>query len=301
MRLGGAILSPSCQPAHQLMRIDRQYFVHLLGLFWVGVGLLLLALVQADGRTEELSIGLILGTMFGQTTVAAAWVALGPGWLWLRTLLSIGWVGLQLLALWIQTNLWPGPDEVVGVMFVSLGLQWLALQACFWGVCWWFGIRLVPLTTHPAELARQHTGYRDQQFGIRQLMIFTALVSVILAAGRAAVAANLHSLLDQGEMGIFLFLVLAAIFMMLPLVFASLLRQKAWLAIGAILVLIALGTATEMPLLRTFSRGPGPNMMHLIWINFFTTLWVLIFTVTVRLCGFRLGKRGHIPIAEAPV
>src|SRR4029077_1497547 len=42
------------------------------------LGLLLLALLGPNGRSEYRVLGYFFGTVFGHTTLAAAWIAFGP-------------------------------------------------------------------------------------------------------------------------------------------------------------------------------------------------------------------------------
>jgi hypothetical protein len=140
------------------------------------------------------------------------------------------------------------------------------------------------------------TDERPTQFGIRQFMIFTAIVSVILGIGRALFP-YLPLLGDaRGEWPIFLFLAIASIVMTLPLVLAALLPRYALPSVGGVLILIACATFAELPLLNTLLKnrgGPGgPDIWHFLWINGFTVGWILAMTGLVRWAGYRLQTRG---------
>lgn len=272
------------------MTLERQQLIFPAGVCYAVVGLVLLAMVDVQanaGPPEELAIGYVLGTIYGQSLVAAAWVALGPGRLWARSLASLGWIVLQIVAVAIQTAAHSGPDDVLELLATSAFVLWIAAQVPLWTVAWWFGCFLRPVQ----EVSPNTDSLRDHQFGIRQLMIVTAVVSVVLGLGRVAILNDWFQLESNRETATFAFLLVAAAVMMLPLIFAAFLRRHAVLAVLLVLLLIVGLTAAELPLHDSLVSSPGPNAWHLIWINGFTTFWVLLFVVTARLCGWRFGSR----------
>jgi hypothetical protein len=277
------------------MTLERQQLIFPAGVGYTVVGLVLLAMVDVQanaGPPEELVVGYVLGTIYGQSLVAAAWVALGPGQLWARSLASLGWIVLQIVAVAIQTAAHRGPDDVLEILAISALVLWIAAQVPLWTFAWWFGCFLRPVQ----EASPATDALRDHQFGIRQLMIVTAVVSVVLGLGRVAILNDWFQLESNHETATFAFLLLAAAVMMLPLIFAAFLRRHAVLAVLFVLLLIAGLTAAELPLHDSLVSRPGPNAWHLIWINAFTTFWVLLFVVTARLCGWRFGSR-HLAAA----
>ena len=78
--------------------------------------------------------------------------------------------------------------------------------------------------------------------------------------------------------------------MTLPLLLAALLPRHALPATLVMLVLIVLGTATELPLLTTLSSAPGggPHVWHFYGIHGFQCFWVLAVTGVLRWAGYRL-------------
>jgi hypothetical protein len=274
----------------QIMTLERQQLIFPAGVCYTVVGLVLLAMVDVDangGPPEELAIGYVLGTIYGQSLVAAAWIALGPGRLWARSLASLGWFLLQIVAVAIQTATHRGPEEVLELLATSACVLWIVAQVPLWTFAWWFGCFLRPMQ----ETSLATDSLRDHQFGIRQLMIVTAVVSVMLGVGRVAILNDWFQLESNHETATFAFLLVAAAVMMLPLIIAAFLRQHAWLAVLLVLVLIVGLTAAELPLHDSLVSRPGPNAWHLIWINAFTTFWVLLYVGTARLCGWRFGSR----------
>jgi hypothetical protein len=265
--------------------VSRRHLVWILVGSLIAVGYLLLLVSNTGGFFPgHVRLGFLLGTCFGHTTLAAAWTALGPSPLIWRGPLSLLWVTLLVVA--IVTTLGGPTFDVATVLGGCLLGQWILVQIPLWGLVWGYGLRL-----RYRDEAHQTPDPRDRQFGVRQLMIVTAIVGVLLGVGRLAVT-NLAAQFGAGlgvEMPAFIFLAVAAIVMTLPLLLAVLLPRLAVLATPVILILIVLATFWELALLRTIHGGPGPDERHLIWINAFTVAWILTITVVVRLSGYRFG------------
>jgi hypothetical protein len=255
-------------------------------LAFIAASCLLLPVVEPDGPAGDyVGIGFLLGTLFGQTNVAAAWVALGPGPLNWRLPLSLMWVGLLVACLAMNVAIHGGPNSAVFELGACFLGQWLIVQFPLWTLALGYGLRLRHCDDRRAGAAPQ-----ERQFGLRQLMVFTAVVGVILGVGRAIVIAFVPARAGiSGDTYIFIFLAVAAVVMSLPLVIASLLPRLALVATVAGLALMALATFWELPLLNQLKgAGGGPDTLHLVWINLFTAAWVLAFTVIARLHGYHL-------------
>lgn len=254
---------------------------------WIGpmailgcLGMILIGFHEPDHPV----LGYVFGTLFAHTTLAAAWMAFGPlPFIW-RLPLSLGWLALDgcCFAAVIGMNVGPHEEVVFIVAACMLG-QWVLVQLPLWGLAIGYGSRLCHLSQ-----AERLGDPRALQFGIRQLMIVTAIVGVVLGIGRF-VAVNLAPHFGMtGEWTIFIFLAVAAIGLTLPLLLAALLPRFAAPAVVLTLVLIGLATAWERPLLDKFNSGPGPDVFHLIWINAIAAGWILFIALFVRLNGFRL-------------
>jgi hypothetical protein len=124
-------------------------------------------------------------------------------------------------------------------------------------------------------------------------MIFTAIVAVIFGLGRLVVTRlGPHLSLEGGpDIPIFIFLVVASIVMTLPLLLAGLLPKYWWQAVLVVLLLIGVATAFEVPLINSFASGGGPDVWHLVWLNTFTSAWILALVLVARVSGYRLGGR----------
>lgn len=263
---------------------------------------ILIAAVWLDGGPgppEYPIIGYLLGTMFGQATMASAWVAFGPLPLLARGALSLGWITCMFVAFILNLALHGGPGEPELALTMGgcmLG-QWILVQVPLWGLAIGYGLRV----RHRSESIP--VGMASMQFGIRQLMILTAIVAVLLAIGRVVISQLLQTEITRGrsEVLIFVFLAVAGVVMTLPLLLATLLPRYALPATLLVLCLILAGTWAELPLLElSYTPGNGPDFFHLLWINAFQSVWVVLVVGILRLCGYGLivPQMGVNPFAQ---
>ena len=268
------------------MEIHRYLVAFVLGPILV-FSWLLLAIFEPEGPgpIEYALIGYLIGTLFGQATLAAAWTALGPGPLLWRLPLSLAWIGALSVGFMVNIAQHGGPDGFIAlVIAVCLLAQWAIVQVPLWGLAIGYGLRLRHMSD-PPETAR------DRQFGIRQVMILTFIVAVVLGVCRAIAVQSARHFADSNmhDAWIFAFLAGAGIVMTLPLLFAALLPRWSSVAVPGVLALIVLGTWYELPLTMILpARGGGPDFWHLAWINVFQAAWVLLVVGVVRLCGYGL-------------
>lgn len=271
--------------------------IPLLVFSWIVIATIWL---EPGGRSLEYPIiGYLLGTMFGQATMASAWVAFGPLPLLMRGVLSLGWITCMFVAFMLNfaVNEGPGEPEIALTMGGCMLGQWILVQAPLWGLTIGYGLRV----RHRTEAIP--VGAAPLQFGIRQLMILTAIVAVFLAIGRVAISQLLQTQISRGssEVLIFVFLAVAGVVMTLPLLLAALLPRYAIPAALLVVCLIFIGTWAELPLLSlTFAPGNGPDLFHLLWINAFQSLWVVLVVGILRLCGYSLvvPQMGVNPFAQ---
>ncbi len=257
----------------------------------VGLGIWLMMLVRSEPHPKPLeyvTIGLVFGTFFGYSLLAGAWVALGPLPLVWRLPLSLVWLALSIGALAINASSFgPGDWEVIVYFACASFGMWLLAQFPLWALAVGYGLRVRNLRAGGLAHHRQ-----EQQFGIRQLLIVTTIVAVVLGIGRYIVSGVTSQInLDAGPLVIISFLAIAGLIMTLPLLLAALLPRYALPATAVVLVLIALGTATELPLLTTLNpaAGGGPHVWHFYGIHSFQCFWVLTVTGVLRWAGYRLA------------
>lgn len=259
----------------------------------VALGLISLAIVPVRGSGgtgfEMFAVGYLLGSIFGQSVFAAAWMALGPGRLFLRAPLSLAWCGLLWLAFTMNVLLFsPSNKEVIVIVAICIGGIWIVAQAPFWCLRWPGGLCIEQATAIPHD-------QKPPQYGIGQLLVFTTIVAALFGAGRAAMMLlpQFEQFAGYRETGIFVALSVAAVLISLPLVPALLLPRYAFLAASGLIVLIALATWWELPLFNQFlAPGGGPQFMHFVWINSATVLWIAAIGAVMRYGGYRLATRG---------
>jgi hypothetical protein len=263
--------------------VPRRYRVFL----WVGPLVLVTWLAvafseenQQSPLLETIFVGLFWGTMFGHTTLAAAWSAFGPGPLVVRLPLSLVWVAMLPVVIVIQLHDNPGSAGTGMAILIGACLlgQWLFLQLPFWGLAIGLGLRL----QHCDDVG-QCLPQNQFQFTIRQLVAITGIVGLLFGIGRVVLPNFV-----QSESSIFALLAAAQVVLTLPLVLAALLRRFTIPGISLSLVLIATATVWEMPLLALDSRS-SVQFSLLVAINVGTALVMLLILAIVRLCGYSLA------------
>jgi hypothetical protein len=254
----------------------------------VVVGLLLLVFLP-PGYLDHTGVCYLFGTVFGQATLAAAWTAFGPLPLLWRLPLSLLWVSALVAANAFNSVLYcDGLFDFDYVLAGCLGGQYALLQLPFWGLALTCGLRL---QYHGANSPRPSA--RELQFGIRQLMILTAVVAVLLGAGRHVFTYVYPTAENQVSTTVFMvFLCVAAILVTVPLILVALLPRFAIPAVATVLVLTGLFTAFEHPLYYRLDSSGLPSGLYFVFINGFTSAWILVIALLVRISGYRFGKSG---------
>ena len=236
---------------------------------------------------ECVTLGFFFGTFFGHTTLASAWAALGPGPLRWRFPLSLVWVAMLPTAFAAKFAIHGGriDAELVIVIGGCLFGQWLMVQLPLWGLAMAYGLRL----RHVDDVDTMQDCC-ERQFGIRHLMVITAIVGVIFGVGRILAGSQGMSFLLDSDALIFVFLAVAAIMLTVPLLLAGLLPRRAIPAVLLVLILVGVATAWELTLYRVVPGIPrgGPDVLHFVGINAFTAATILAGVAVLRLNGYGL-------------
>jgi hypothetical protein len=265
---------------------------------WMGVAialnwLLIVALPppSASSRMPEgLAIATVLGSLFGNTTVAAAWSAFGPGRLIWRVPLSLFWVALLASGFGVNVGIHGGPNNSAFVFGALLSIQWGLLQIPLWGLVISQGMHL-----RHAEASNQGIDPCERQFGLRQLIIITAVIGVLLGIGRIVAPYFAQQIgFARRDQVILIFLGVAEVILTLPLLLAGLLKQRSVLALSLAILLIGLATAWEHQLLVQVSGpgGAGAGPQTFIAINVGTSVILLMLLAIVRINGYSLAASG---------
>jgi hypothetical protein len=242
---------------------------------------------SGTGWMVYVSIGFFFGTFLGQTTLAAAWAALGPGPLRWRMPLSLVWVAMLPVAVAINVGIHGGPDDAAFVIAGCLFGQWLIVQLPLWGLAMGYGLRLRHVDDRESMQDR-----RELQFSIRHLLVIMTIVGVIFGVGRILVTRLGLPFRFDPEAPVYVFLAVAAVGLTLPLLLAGLLPRRAIPAVLLVLTLIGVATAWEPALFLVIlaDRG-GPETAHFAWINAFTAATILLGVAILRLNGY--GANEH--------
>lgn len=257
----------------------------LIGSGWL-LTLVLFSSMHNSGPGNTFLVGLIFGTLFQLIVLAAAWGALGPGKLLWRIPLSLVWTWTVGTAFALPVLTERGGAQVALVFLLIATALWAITLAPLWLTAFSFGLQL----RYQAESPDADTA-KERQFGIAQLMIFTAFVAVLAAIGKLILSSNLIPDPNRELLTVISVFVVTQILVGLPLIFSGLLQERVALASGIALVLVAIVTFFENLTMSQFvGRGFPPQEFYVLtWANVHSALWVLIFTAVVRGSGYRFG------------
>jgi hypothetical protein len=236
------------------------------------------------GVFEYPAVGLIIGTLFSHATLAAAWTVLGPWPLKIRLPCSLAWLAVISVGLSLNFLTSRGAPEIIVVIFGCLVGQWLLTQVPLWALAIGYGVRL----RKAGDMVESERS--DRQFGIRQLIVITAIVGCVLGIGRAVVLSLAPRFRSGfgGEDIIFVYLAVVGVWLTIPLLLAALLERSGPVAVIAVIALIAMFTALELPLMQAVSSARGPDIWHVGLINTFQVVWILSIAALLRQGGYLL-------------
>lgn len=227
--------------------------------------------------------GIIVGTVYLSTMLAAAWTAFGPARLSIRLPLSLAWAGLMGLSIDLPLLLDDGPRQF-GYFLLMTSILWLAAQLPFWSVASYFQLRLRHQGSPPAS------DQRSGQFGIRQLLLFTTFIAVLLGIGRGLLLSVPKLSFDTEELQFWGFLFVAQIAISVPLICATMLPRRVCAGICVSLVLIAGVTAVQWPLARQIVGGtPTDEFTLSVSANLTSIFWAFVFALVIRYSGYHFG------------
>jgi len=239
----------------------------------------------ASGWWQAVAVGLVFGSMFGQATLAAAATVFLAAPLWLRLPVSLFWVFMLGLGLAINVSVNGGPSDMGFVFGALVFAQWLVLQLLLWPIRFAFGIKLSHFQSEPS-----FSDPSRRQFGIRQLMIVTAAVGVLLGIGRVTIPVLIDRLsVLRHDLPVHAFLVVAEVMLTLPLVLAALLRRFTFVGILLALAFVAGATFVEVPLLQLLVGNNGIETSDFVGVNAVASALVTAALIAVRLNGYSLA------------
>ncbi len=263
------------------VRTNRVFFISVGAILAISYLSIALIFLLASPMNVS-SVGYFLGSLYAHASLAAAWATLGPGKLKFRWPLSLAWVLTLPLAIAVSLSSRPPPFNLVAVLGSCLFGQWLLLQLLLCAVVWRFGLQL----GHKSDVDTTGAG-SGSQFRIWDLMGLMTLSACIVGVGRMILPLLSAS---GNEIINFVFLSLSAVFLNLPLLLAALVKTHAILAVLMSFMLLAVATYFESPILDSLG-GSGPEFSHIVAINVFSSILIVVVAAVVRMHGFRLFVR----------
>jgi hypothetical protein len=255
------------------------------GALAVACCLVTLVLAVCMPRYEDSAVVFLMyGSLFGQIAVAAGWTAFGPGHFIVRWPLAMLWTTI-LIAIPSLPMIPQGEYGVAYIYGAWLGGQYLLSALSLGGIALGCGLRL-----------RFHNQFRAEwkgegQFGIRQLLIFTAIVAVMLAIGRILFRLEFPEV-DRGIWSIIAFMIAAEVLLTVPLLTVIFRERSA--AIATVLCVLVMAAATPLEThLFTAVAGSAARVSSLKFglANLTSTLVILMFGITARRSGYHFGRQ----------
>jgi hypothetical protein len=238
-------------------------------------------------RTDVLA-GIVLGTVFAQITLLAACTALGPHSIFYRVaagLLGAGYVVVTLGGFLFRNT---SPNEALAIT-AAVAAQWFVVQVPLW---------ILRLVTRWRVESPQSAGaagrLEETQFGIRQLLVWTLLVAILLGLGRIVlIGVGFSPAAAVRSSQFFWIVVLLSAFNSLlawPLVAAPLAVRRWKRNVVLLPVFVVMITLAEV---FSFLWAMGSVDEEIFWwLNLSQSLIVLAVLLAVRGCGYRLMQRG---------
>lgn len=251
----------------------------------ISLGLALLAFAKPEPPDAAL-LALMLGTLFGQTALAAGWCALGPYSLARRVAISFVWLAAMIIGFGGNSAVPFGPPDLHPIMTFGLVVvaEWIMVGAPLWAIATWFRLRIAGDTNYLL------TRGQHRQIGLREVMIVTAVIATVLGVARWKY--GLDGLkINWLALSVFGLLTLtASVVSILPLVHSLFARNWFQLLTGAI-VLLAVAASLHISLL-TFVWRRSVVDWELCWAIFVTDLtqlaWIMGVLSLMRLAGFHV-------------
>lgn len=244
-------------------------------------------------------MGIFFGSGFASVSAAATWSALGPFRLVVRLPCALCWTlmtGLLLMYHIITSSGGSSHATMEAVVLAAAFLVlWLVVQTPLWIARAIYRFRIdLPLESASADALPEH------QFGIRQLLIVTAIIAAALGAGRLLVL-GIDSRMNQTRiegpdwellvvLGLFLVSNSLVAFMVVT---GALLPQRWRLGVGIGIAVAAAISLVESAVLMLFPGGP-PGFWHML--AFIGTMngsqfgWLLVSLLLLRAAGYKLVK-----------
>ena len=232
--------------------------------------------------------GIVLGTIFAQSVLAAAWGAWGPGAVSERVPQSLLCAVVLGTSLAIGVLLLPGAIIDVAIFPLLTMTLWLIALVPFSGIAIFLDLQL----RYQAD-DRGSEFKKPRQFKINQVLAFTALIAVLFAWLRLFIQCSAYGRIESDDFNFWFALMATQVVSNLPLICVSLLPQNRRNQMILALVLVGAITLLEYWYAGRLISGMGPPDylgQVFLWSNLTSVVWVLVFTLLVRRCGYHLSR-----------
>ena len=224
----------------------------------------------------------VLSGIFAQATLLATWNALGEGSHFVRPMTSLLCLGLIWLAgVMSLTWLIPFFNEMAAAGF-AMFVQWIVIQIPLWILRIRFGWQLGFLDQH-----HEPGQPRDVQFGIKHLILWTTMVAIALAIGKALVQREVMG--SRDFLGFGIFLIFNCLFSW-PTTFGALADRWMPACVGSAFFITAAVSLAEQFVFQAVDKrnASEPNIFFLL--NGIQFLWICGTVFIVRRFGYRLVR-----------
>ncbi|MCI0359688.1 MAG: hypothetical protein L0211_14520 [Planctomycetaceae bacterium] len=241
---------------------------------------------------DAISLGMMYGTLSVPFALCGFWAVLGTPRLAVRLVQVLAGMATVVMTL-LFPQLVAGDVSLRRLLLPAvLSLAGVTLCLLVAGPLWLLTSRRGVRLRHVSDISPVVQG-ADQQFGIREVLVVTVTIAILLGAMRWLIEIRPTAATGSaGEMIIFYVgMVVLNVFGLLPILIAPLLRRFA-LALTLIgMFLIAAGTAIEIPIAHRLGRVSS-KASPIFWsMNLTQTAWVLLTLGTLRLGGYRLAAK----------
>lgn len=230
--------------------------------------------------TRHFLIGLVFGTCFASAIIAALWAIFGPG----KKRARFPVAAVFLFAV---------PATLLYLKLHEPAIMLLVCQLAIFSTI--VGIGLLLRLTFRAQLSKSNIVQVEapktpptSQYGIRHLMILTTAIAILLTIGR--LATPYIAAYSGNDQWIFAFLALGVCVICMPIIFSVLALNRNFFPTVIIFLLSGIATLGEFSLFQSLPMK-GPVWIDFVWINAMAFLPVLLASIGLRLCGYRLVRQ----------
>jgi hypothetical protein len=231
------------------------------------------------------------GTLMGHASLAAAWCALGPFSFARRLAISSGWLASIVLAFGCNHGLASHYHDLDFIFTTGLIVlaEWVTVFVPMWVIATLYGLHLTFYSGNETPGARN-----NDQLGIREAMIVTAAVAVVLGAASFDVRGHRELSINWEAVRVFGFLVGCGVLLAFPVTFGTLrARSRLLLGVGTLLF-VAMVTVLALLLAPLVWPSPGIDARFCWLISLFSLVqstWLVVIPSMIRLGGYRLFRQ----------